>query len=136
MIYRILIFLFCFSVYSKPISITNKRDLDFGTLVQGDPKKVISPKGSEPNNARFLVKGDKNTSYTILLPTEAYIYLGGNGSQKIKVRNFKSRPAAGANGLLNSKGKQTVKVGATLNAIGVNKAPGAYSGSFTIDVIY
>ncbi|WP_417336769.1 DUF4402 domain-containing protein [Halobacteriovorax marinus] len=136
MIYRILIFLFCFSVYSKPISITNKRDLDFGTLVQGDAQKVIPPNTNEPRTAQFEVKGDKNTSYTILLPSEAYIFLGGNGAQSIQIRNFNSIPAAGANGLLNSKGKQTINVGATLNAIEINKTPGAYSGSFTIDVIY
>lgn len=130
------LFLLTIASYSKPISITQKQDLDFGSVVQGDPKKVISPKGSEPNNARFLIKGDKNTAYTILLPNEVYIYHESGSGPKIKVRRFKSKPNEGANGQLNNKGRQTVKVGATLNAIGINKRPGSYWGSFTVDVIY
>ncbi|GEM_PF-4070963 len=131
-------FVLLFSLYSYalPISITQKQDLNFGTLVQGDSKKVISPKGSEPNNARFIIKGDANTVYTIILPLEIYISLNGAGLKKIKVHKFKSKPLVGANGLLNSKGKQALKVGATLAKIGVNKPPGNYFGSFTIDVIY
>ncbi|WP_372655217.1 DUF4402 domain-containing protein [Halobacteriovorax sp.] len=119
--------------FSIPITITHKQDLNFGTVVQGDPKKVISPKGSEPNNARFKIKGDINTAYTIILPSQIFISLDGAGNKVIKVNKFTSRPT---NGMLNSKGKQTVKVGATLAKIGVNKPPGNYFGTFTIDVIY
>ena len=131
-----LILIFSFSSYSADITITQMQDMNFGTLVQGDPKTVLSPKGSEPNNARFRVKGDANTAYTITLPIEIHISLDGAGVRRIRVHSFKSRPKEGPNGLLNAKGKQVLKVGATLAKIGNNKRAGNYFGTFTVDVIY
>ena len=132
----ILFLILSFSSYSADITITQIQDMNFGTVVQGDPKTVLSPRGSEPNNARFRVKGDANTAYTITLPIEILISLDGAGARTIRVHSFKSRPTEGANGLLNSKGKQTLRVGATLARIGTNKRTGSYFGTFTVDVIY
>ncbi len=133
---KFILLLVSINCFSAPITITQKQDLNFGTLVQGDSKKVVTPKNSEPNNARFLIKGDSNTAYTITLPIEIFISLNGAGAKTIKVNRFKSKPNEGANGLLNNKGRQTIKVGATLAKIGVNKPPGNYFGTFTVDVIY
>lgn len=132
--------LMCFAIslnsFAIPISIVNTQDLNFGTLAQGDAPKVIRPLKSDSNNARFDVSGDSNSVYTIILPTAMSITRFGSGSFPLQVTNFDSRPAAGANGKLDKKGKDTIYVGATLEQIPVNQPGGGYSGSFIIDVIY
>lgn len=122
--------------YAIPIAIEWTQDLNFGTLVQGDSAKRVRPAKGEPNNARFDVTGDKNTAYTIILPVSFDITRNGSGSFPLQVKNLKSKPAEGANGLLNKKGKQTLYIGARLQKIPQNQAGGNYSGTFTVDVIY
>lgn len=118
------------------IQIVNTQDLNFGTLAQGDSATRVRPNKNEPNNARYDVSGNKDTAYTIILPTEIFITRFGGGSFPMRVKNFASRPAAGANGLLNKKGVQTLYVGATLEKIPFNQPGGPYSGSFVVEVIY
>lgn len=133
---RFILLLVSINSYSKPIKLTQVQDLEFGILVQGDSSKIISPNTNNPNSAVFDVTGDKNTSYSILLPTQMSISLNGSGSNPIIINNFKSIPAAGANGLLDKKGRQTIGVGATLTSVNVTQPPGNYFGTFTVDVIY
>lgn len=132
----VILFLFFLPhVFSKPIIIRYVRDMNFGTLVQGDGAKTIIPSSSNPNSAQFNIRGDKNTSYTIILPVTSSISLNGLGNL-LSLTNFTSSPAEGANGLLNSKGRQTLYVGATLQSLSVSTQIGSYFGSFSIDVIY
>lgn len=138
LVLKIAIFMFInFNVHAKPITITQVSDLNFGSLVQGDDPKSI-PAGTSENasNGSFEVKGDKNLAYTIILPSSALISLNGTGSNPITISNFVSNPPEGSNGLLSSKGKQELYIGATISSIPINQIPGSYTGNFTVEVIY
>jgi hypothetical protein len=52
------------------------------------------------------------------------------------VSTFVSFPAAGANGLLNATGTQTLLVGATRAALAANQAAGTYTGTYNVTVVY
>jgi hypothetical protein len=124
---------------ATPIAITQVSNLEFGTLFTGDPSGVIAAGTSETaTNASFLVTGEASTAYTITLPNWINMTTpGGSGTTfKIKVDNFTSYPAEGANGQLDGSGQQSVYVGATRAAIATNQVSGAYSGSFTVEVVY
>lgn len=125
------------SLWAVPISITQVSDLDFGSSAAGDIEKVVLPNTMETQeNASFLITGDPNTAYSISLPTKSIQLSGPGGGRKIKVSNFTSFPLDGANGLLDSSGQQMLYVGATRESLPQNQNPGAYTGAFTITVIY
>lgn len=120
---------------SAPISITRISNLEFGTMVQGDSNKTISPGTSEnPDNASFQISGNANQVYTISLPISANLTKAGGVD--IILNNFTSFPPEGANGLLDNLGKQTLYIGATIASIPTNQSPGNYAGKFTVVVIY
>lgn len=126
---------FCFSANAAVISVSKVSNLEIGVVVQGESSLVIAP-GTVENaqNASFSVRGDADTIYTIILPVSAI--LAKSGSPNLNLTNFQSFPAAGPNGLLNSKGRSTFFVGATLAPIPTNQPAGSYSGSFTVNVLY
>lgn len=118
------------------ITITKISDLNFGNGIQGDSAKTIL--ASNASAANFQVTGNANAAYTITLPSSATMTTGTgtNPNQQIVVNNFISTPSAGANGLLNNSGTQTLRVGATRSGLLASQVPGAYSTAFTINVIY
>lgn len=120
----------------KPIKVTHIQDLNFESLVQGDGKKKIKRGRRVQNNARFKVTGNKNTNYSIILPDRFTISRDGLGGFPLTVKSLRSRPEPGANGDLGKKGRQTIYIGATLQAIPNNQPIGSYSGSFLIEVLY
>lgn len=125
------------TVNAVPISISTVSELNFGILVQGDPSKIIPPQTVETlDNASFLVSGDPNTNFTIVLPTTSQTITtpGSGGVRTISVVSFQSNPSGV--GLLSGAGTQIVFVGATLNAIPVFQIAGTYSGTFTVTVVY
>ncbi len=123
---------------SQALSISQNSDLIFGSAPQGDGPKVVPPGTTETSeNASFDVKGKKNTTYVITLPSTAINMTTGSGStaqQRISVSNFTSNPAS--NGLLNNQGRQFLYIGATRAALLFNQTVGSYSGSFQIIVVY
>jgi hypothetical protein len=123
------------TVFAAAIKIAVVSNLNFGTMIQGDGSKLIPP-GTVENaaNASFSVTGNNNTAYTIILPTSTNLTKAGGAN--ILVNQFVSFPPAGANGLLSSTGKQTLLVGATIAGIPVTQVRGAYSGTFTMTVVY
>ena len=117
------------------ISVTRVSNLVIGKVIQGDSARVI-PAGTAETaaNASFRVRGDANRAYSIVLPTTAA--LKRTGATNMTLSNFQSYPAEGANGVLNASGTQMLYVGATLNAIPLTQKAGAYTGTFSINVVY
>lgn len=122
------------------LSITNVSDLDFGTAPAGDAQKTVAPGATEnAENGSFTVNGQANTAYTITLPTDGTVTMvtgGGGANETIAVSTFTSFPAAGANGLLNGSGTQTLLVGATRAALSASQVAGTYTGTYTVTVVY
>lgn len=81
--------------------------------------------------ATFDVSGDANASFSISLPIS--ITLSDGSSNNMVVDNFTSSPST--TGVLDSSGKQSIFVGATLN-VGSNQAFGSYSGLMSVTVDY
>jgi hypothetical protein len=119
------------------IDIVNQSDLEFGIVAQGDAAGTVAP--GDGGAAEFLVTGQANTAYTITLPAAAINMTTGAGDtaqRQISVSNWVSNPAAGANGMLDGSGEESLFVGADHAAILNDQEPGAYSGVFTVDVVY
>jgi len=130
----------------KPISISWVQDLDFGTLA-GDGTfagtATINPVtgtktvsggvydfGGIHSPATFTVKGDKNTTFTVMLPGSIILSSGAN---TMTLNNFSSDPSGF--GVFGNNGQATLTVGATLQ-VGAGQPAGVYSGVFTVTVNY
>ncbi|MGZ3770432.1 MAG: DUF4402 domain-containing protein [Bdellovibrio sp.] len=120
------------------IAITNTSDLDFGSAPQGDAQKLVAPGSAEnAENGSFAVTGQANTAYTITLPADGTVVMttaGGGANQTIAVNSFTSFPSG--TGLLNATGNQSLFVGATRAALGSSQAPGSYTATYTVTVVY
>ncbi len=132
--YVFMILLFYSFAYAAPLSLRQTQDMNFGTLVQGDPAKTLAASASELNNARFDVKGTKNTSYSIIIPSSIILNSLSNSSYTLTISSLSSSPSG--TGVLDSKGRDKLYIGGTLESIPNNSLSGGYEGSFTIDVIY
>lgn len=133
--------------WAAEISISATDHLVFGSFAAGSGGTItVTPSGScsaggnvilinsNCSRAEFLVTGDSNATYLIELPGDDFVVLTGPGNDMV-ISSFVSNPAAGANGLLNASGSQSISVGGTLN-VGSNQAAGSYSGSFSVIVQY
>lgn len=128
-------------IVESAIAITQQSDLNFGTASQGDQAKIIAPGTSEnAENASFLVTGEANKSYNIILPADGDVNMitdgGGSAEKTIAVNGFQSFPTAGANGMLDMNGQQEIFVGATRDALLFNQQAGSYADTFTVTVLY
>jgi len=130
------ILFYCSSSFSKPIKITDVSELDFGNGGPGDLSKQILPGTSETStNGSFLITGDPNVSYSIVLPVTASMKTGsGPNTDTITISNFQSFPSG--TGALGASGSQTLFIGATRAALRLNQKAGLYSGTFSITVVY
>lgn len=126
------------------IELEERRTLRFSTIASsyaGPGAATVSPSGiltttgyaiyldGNPRAAEYKIKGPKNGTVLITLPTTVTVS-GPSGSAVLT--SFVSDPPAGAV-QLNSKGKLTLKMGATLN-IPTGQAGGEYTGAFTVYV--
>lgn len=124
-------------VVEAALTINNVTDLDFGTVTQGDAADTVAP--GDAGAALFEIAGQPNTAYTITLPAGAINMITGAGDtaqRQISVDSWASNPAAGANGMLDGSGQQDLFVGASRAAILGDQEPGAYAGTFTVEVVY
>jgi len=145
-------------VWSAPliaITINNTAGLAFGSLAAGTGGTVtVSPAGVRTGTggvvlvssgagsaASFNVQGftfptTHTHSYSITLPADGTVTIT-NGAKSMAVNNFVSIPPAGTSTGTLARGSQTqtLNVGATL-AVGSNQAPGNYSGTFTVTVVF
>ncbi|OGJ41341.1 MAG: hypothetical protein A2378_03080 [Candidatus Pacebacteria bacterium RIFOXYB1_FULL_44_10] len=126
------------SASAAPLGISVISNLSFGSAPQGSPALTIPPGTAETaQNASFKVTGTKNAAYTITLPASATMTTGAGGANRtITINSFQSFPAAGANGMIQNNGQQMIYVGATRAALAFSQVPGAYSGTFTVTVVY
>jgi hypothetical protein len=131
------LYFFIFStkgLLAADISISVLTGLNFGTVTQGDPPKIIPPSNiNTGENASFRVTGDPNTTYNINLPESATM---SNGASSLTISNFTSNPSFSGGGLFDTSGIETIYVGGTLQAIPFNIKTGDYNGTFVIDVSY
>lgn len=128
--------LFTKIVLGAIIEVALVQDMSFGSLAQGDRETVVRTTKGDSGNARFTVTGDKNATYSIILPSSFTISRFGSGAFPLSVSLIESNPPVGANGNLGRKGTETIYVGGTLQAIPNNQPGGAYSGDFLIEVLY
>lgn len=122
------------------IAIAQVSDLEFGSAVQGDIAKTVTPATAEnAENASFSITGEASTAFTITLPADSTVVMqtgAGGLNETIDVDSFASYPAAGANGLLDGTGQQDLYIGATRAVIGAAQVPGSYTTTFTVEVVY
>ena len=132
-----------------PIAISNGGNMNFGSIAVSTTagQVILSATGSRTAQggvtlpsvttavtvASFDVTGLASSTYSISLPNVDYIISGAGSSMVINA--FTNN--IGAVGTLGSDGKQTIKVGATLNVNG-SQAAGLYSNAtgFGVTVNY
>ncbi|MDH5710368.1 MAG: DUF4402 domain-containing protein [Gammaproteobacteria bacterium] len=128
------------------ISMTTRNGLSFGDISAGSTSGtvILTPSGARTatggttvntstsgNPSTFDVQGEPNASFSITLPVS--VILSNSSSQTMTVDNFTSSPSP--SGVLDSSGKQTLFVGATLN-VSANQPFGSYSGQMSVTVDY
>jgi hypothetical protein len=128
-------------------TLTRTQDLSFGAFAAGTGGTVtITPQGartatgdvalignSQGSPAAFDASGSANATYQITLPADGTVTLTGSNGGSMSLSSFASSPSS--QGQLSSAGTQTLQVGATLG-VGSNQAPGTYSGSFNVTVVF
>lgn len=129
-----------------PVTIDVRRDLDFGdaagdgslsgtvTLNPITEIKTVSGGvidfGGREHVAEFRINGDKNADVYVVLPASVTITTPGG---TMTINSFTMDQGNPVN--LGSKGRATIKVGATLN-LSPGQSAGNYTGSFTISADY
>jgi hypothetical protein len=145
-------------VWANPlffIQITNTAGLAFGSFAAGTGGTVtVSPAGVRTktggvvlvssgagSSSRFNVRGftfptNHTHTYSITLPANGTVTITSGGNS-MAVNNFVSTPPAGVSTGTLAVGTQTqtLNVGATLT-VGSGQAPGNYSGTFTVTVVF
>jgi spore coat protein U-like protein len=131
-----------------PIAIEKAQDLEFGSIAPGLSDGTVSVStddvrtgsgdlnllsvGNTPQAAGFVVMGSPEATYTITLPKQINV-LNEAGTEKMAVDEFTSNPDGA--GVLDAKGRQSLKVGATLH-VAASQAAGRYTGNFAVTVEY
>lgn len=91
-----------------------------------------------PRNAAYTVYGSKNAHYLISVPPDNTVQIS-SGSNHMYVNTFTvysaSNGAGSFSGKLSQSGTDTFMIGATLKC-SAGQPAGAYSGTFTISVVY
>jgi len=128
-----------------PMTLSKTADLAFGSFLTGSQpgRVVLAPGGAETASggvtlipsragpAGFLATGTPQARFSIALPASAT--LAGPGGHTLTATDFTCAP--GPHAQLDAAGQQPVRVGATLE-VAASQAPGAYSGSFIVSVVY
>jgi hypothetical protein len=131
-----------------PIAIEKTVDLEFGSIAPGLSDGTVSVStddvrdkagdlnlltvGNTPTAAAFVVMGSPEATYTVTLPKQIDV-INEIGSEKMAVDEFNSNPDGA--GVLDAKGRQALKVGATLH-VAAAQAAGRYTGAFEVTVEY
>jgi hypothetical protein len=119
----------------RALAIENISPLDFGTAVAGSSEQKVEAGETESlDNASFVVTGQPNSLFTIILPGQIFMSKSGTNARRIKVDRFVSYP--GYSGSLDQRGKRMLYVGATRESLPINTEPGDYRGSFEVSVVY
>lgn len=132
------LFLLTFNIYAesdpKCLMIRPLRELFFGYLDRGSATVTIDPKkpyaGAYP--AAIRLYGSPWSEYHVILPDHINIK---RGHSKIPVYDFTTN-LANNQGRLNSRGRSTFLIGATIGPIPINARQGNYKGRAVVTVYY
>ena len=122
------------------LSMVNNEDMDFGEGIQGDAAKTVFPLIA--GRAYFGVSGEALRFYNVTAPADGVVVMttgGGGANETIAVDswNFYSGGANSAShGQIGLGGSDQLFLGATRAALGAAQVPGAYSGDYTVTVVY
>lgn len=131
----------------SPLSISNTRNLDFGTIVANASEAgtvtlaatsdatssatgVTMAPGSVSNTAVFAINGDANRTFNITMP--ATVTLAGPANAEMIITLAKN--LSNENNVLTG-GTSTLYVGGSL-AVAANQAAGAYTAEFNVAIAY
>lgn len=131
----------------EPLAIQSLKDLRFGSFIRptaagtvtiAADSTVTTTGGLDPTlfptgrgAAQYLVLGTANRQFVTFLPASITIT---SGSASMLVDQFRKNGGVGPNGL-NSSGFYLLDIGGRLN-VTANQAPGNYSGTLTVQVLY
>ena len=129
-----------------PAKIQAVEDLRFGVIVQPATGGVVEVSAAGavtanidisafPGNrgpARFLLVGDNNRRFLVFLPSSIVIL--SNGTSTMTVDRFRMNAVNGAT-RFDSNGRYNLFVGGRLH-VAAAQAPGNYSGTFDVQVVY
>jgi len=120
------------------LSLTNTADLAFGEGIQGDASLAVGP----VTGGQFSVVGEGLRAYNITVPADGTVIMttgAGGTNETIAVDTFSywsNGASSGSSGLLNGPGLDTFGVGAVRAALGASQAPGSYTATYTVTIIY
>jgi|GEM_PF-1562894 len=124
---------------SGALSIYKVSDLDFGAALAGAPRLRLPNLNSEtPQNASFRIQGEPRQTVTTSFPTGSIFLDHPVTADQIEVRRFRSRPGGQSGGTvrIRNTGERMLYISAQRQAIPLGVAPGQYTGSFIVDVVY
>jgi hypothetical protein len=117
----------------KNVKLKVRKELDFGRVYAGSTGLQVNP--SDPGALTVDVRGAGNTEYEVSFSTQEITLTPKKGSGSITVSNFTSSLTDNI-GTLNSKGRDTFYVGATIEEIPLDVSAGEYSGEGLLTVDY
>lgn len=114
------------------INISNTKGISFAASLSS---QTVDPEDS--SSAKFTLSGESSKSYNIVLPQSrtAIKKKYSSGNKKLIVNNFTSSKS-GNSGVLNSKGIDSFKIGASTESFGGRKVAEAFSSLFTVTIVY
>ena len=132
----------------RALTISNSTsDLAFGQVERSAAAVVVAADtGQTATNGSFDIAGEGGKTYTITLPAVAAVLTTGAGNTddlKLNVDTFTSFPSGTGtlSGSSPGAGTESLYVGATLKgfaqeAISANQEYGAYTGTYSVTVVY
>jgi len=120
------------------LSLTNATDLAFGEGIQGDASLAITA----ASGGTFTAAGEGSRFYNVTVPADSTVTMttgAGGTNETIAVDSFNfltSGLSSTTQGQLSAGGTDTISIGATRAALGAAQVPGAYSGTYTVSIIY
>lgn len=130
----------------NPVGIIKTVDMNFGNIAVGNNSGtiVLNPAGRRAISgsitlplrsgtvtaASFEIKGGDAYTYTITLPSEAFIFRNQSGSGTMKVNNFTTSPSS-TDTLI--AGTRELKIGATLVVADIKRSE-KFTGEASFDV--
>jgi len=135
------------------LNMTAVEDLEFGEGIQGDAAVTITPVNGDKfgvgaTGASFSLTGEPGRNYSVTLPADGTVTMttgAGGANETIAVDSFTDLGESSCGGAIFQicvkdgravGGVDSFAVGATRAALGAAQAPGSYSGTFTVSVIY
>lgn len=119
------------------VSVTNVSNLIFSDAAAGTSAETVAAGSSETaQNASFNISGQAGKAILVTLPADSTVNMavngGGTPDTQIAVNQFTSNNPS----QIGANGTTSLFVGATRSALTATQTPGAYQGSFVVNVVY